>query len=204
MRIRSEALPYVLLPAAVCAAAAAAGHVAIATGTGVVALLLGAFFRDPQRFSDAAANAILAPADGRVVDVDEQSRVIAIFLSIFSVHITRAPFAGKLRSWARVEGGNAFAFRESASHNARCVLSMETTVGPLELSLMAGAVARRVVQWVQPGRDLERGERVALIKFGSRVELHLPHGCTAVVSVGDRVRAGETIVAEAHPMKEGS
>ena len=204
MLIRSEALPYVFPPAAVCAAATAAGYVGIATGAGIVALLLAAFFRDPQRFSDAAANAILAPADGKVVDVDEHSRMIVIFLSIFNVHITRAPFAGKLCSWERVEGGYAFAFRESASHNARCVLSMETTVGPLELSLMGGAVARRIVQWVQPGRDLERGERVALIKFGSRAELRLPRGCVAMVSVGDRVRAGETIVAEARPTKEGS
>ena len=204
MLIRSEALPYVFLPAAVCAAAAAAGHVGIATGAGVVGLLLGAFFRDPQRFSEAGANAILAPVDGMVVEVDEHSRLIAIFLSIFNVHVTRAPFAGNLRSWERVEGGYAFAFRESASHNARSVLSMETAVGPLELSLMAGAVARRVVQWVQPGRDLERGERVALIKFGSRAELRLPHCCVAVVSVGDRVRAGETIVAEARPTKEDS
>ena len=115
-----------------------------------------------------------------------------------------APFAGELRSWQRVGGGYAFAFRKSASHNARSVLSMATAVGPLELSLMAGAVARRVVQWVQPGRELERGERLALIKFGSRAELRLPRGCVAVVSVGDQVRAGETIVALARATKEDS
>ncbi len=204
MLIRSEALPYVLLPAVVGAVAAATGHPVVGTGAGLVALLLGAFFRDPQRVSDAPANAILAPADGRVVEVDESSGVIAIFLSIFNVHITRAPFAGELRSWDRIEGGYAFAFRESASHNARCVLSMETAAGRLELSLMAGAVARRVVQWVQPGQELERGERVALIKFGSRAELRLPRGCVPVVSVGERTRAGVTIVAEARAPKGDS
>lgn len=198
MSIRSAALPYVL-PAAVAAALlGAAGYLWFALAAAALAVSLGAFFRDPSRQSDSSPECVLSPADGRVVGAatDRGGAEIAIFLSVFNVHVTRAPMDGELIEWERIGGGYAMAFRESATHNARHRVAFATPRGKVELSLIAGAVARRVVPFVFPPTSLRRGERIALIKFGSRAELRLPPGYVAVVSVGDRVRAGETIVAE--------
>jgi phosphatidylserine decarboxylase len=132
-----------------------------------------------------------------VVEVlaDERGVQVAIFLSVFNVHVTRAPLAGRLLQWERIDGGYAMAFRAAASHNARHRVVIDTPRGQVELSLIAGAVARRVVPFVAPPDTLERGQRIALIKFGSRAELRLPAGYSAVVSVGDRVRAGLSVIA---------
>lgn len=197
MPIRSEALPYLLPLVLVCAGAVAAGSVAVAAAAGVAALGLGAFFRDPERSTSAGPEAVLAPADGRVLAVERGERhlEIAIFLSLFNVHVTRSPLSGSLRRRERFAGGYAPAFRPKASQNARVCFTIDSDLGPVELSLIAGVAARRVVPWVNAGDLLGRGQRIALIKFGSRAELRLPVDCAAVVSVGDRVRAGETVIA---------
>lgn len=199
MFIRSEALPYVLPGAVAAAVAAAAGQLWVALALALSAAALGAFFRDPERISKCPPGAVLSPADGRVVEVndDEGGTRVAIFLSVFNVHVTRAPLGGRLLEWERIAGGYAMAFRSAASHNARHRVFIDAPRGKVELSLMAGAVARRVVPFVAPPEELTRGQRIALIKFGSRAELRLPPGYTAVVSVGDRVRAGESVIAEA-------
>ncbi len=201
MSIRSEALPYVLPGAVAAAVAAAAGELFPALGLALLAAALGAFFRDPERHTDAPADAVLSPADGRVVEVHsgDGGVMLAIFLSVFNVHVTRAPLAGTLRQWERISGGYAMAFRPRAAHNARHRVQIDTESGAADLSLIAGAVARRVVPFVAPPQELARGQRIALIKFGSRAELRLPAGYTAVVSVGDRVRAGQTVIAEMTP-----
>jgi phosphatidylserine decarboxylase len=144
---------------------------------------------------------VLSPADGRVVEVraDDHGVQVAVFLSVFNVHVTRAPLAGRLLGWERVAGGYAMAFRNAASHNARHRVLLDTAGGRVELSLMAGAVARRIVPFVAPPQTLARGQRIALIKFGSRAELRLPVGYLAVVSVGDRVRAGSSVIATLPP-----
>lgn len=197
MIVRSEALPYVLPPALVFAGAAAAGEAGIAVAAAMLTLALAAFFRDPERSSSAPPDAILAPADGRVLEVSEGEGYldIAIFLSLFNVHVTRSPLAGMLRSRERLDGGHAPAFRAAASENARVRFDIESDLGRAELSLFAGVAARRVVPWARAGEPLGRGERIAIIQFGSRAELRLPADCTPVVSVGDRVRAGETVIA---------
>lgn len=197
MPIRSEALPYALPGAVAAAVAAAFGAPWIALALAFLAVVLAAFFRDPERHADAPSAAVLSPADGRVVEVvrDDRGLLIAIFLSVFNVHVTRSPVDGRLRAWERIAGGYAMAFRDAASQNARHLLRIDTPGGRVELSLIAGAVARRVVPFFAAPADLARGERIALIKFGSRAELLLPADHSAVVSVGDRVRAGQTVVA---------
>ena len=199
MSIRSEALPYVLPGALAAAVAAAAGQLWAALALALSAAALGAFFRDPERSSERPPGAVLSPADGRVVEVndDADGTQVAIFLSVFNVHVTRAPLGGRLLEWERIAGGYAMAFRPAASHNARHRVFIDASRGKVELSLMAGALARRVVPFVAPPEELTRGQRIALIKFGSRAELRLPAGYSAVVSVGDRVRAGESVIAEA-------
>jgi len=197
MHIRSEALAYTLPGAVAAAIAAAAGRPWLACTLALLAIALGAFFRDPERSAEAPPGAVLSPADGRVVEVraGDDGLHLAIFLSVFNVHVTRSPLAGELRVWERIAGGYAMAFRSAASHNARHRVVLETAHGAVELSLIAGAVARRVVPFVAPPERLRRGQRIALIKFGSRAELHLPADYSAVVSVGDRVRAGLTVIA---------
>jgi phosphatidylserine decarboxylase len=199
MFFRSEALPYVLPGAIAAAAAASTGHGVTGLILALLASLLVAFFRDPKRESDNPPNCVLSPADGKVVEVKsgEGGLKIAIFLSVFNVHVTRSPLAGRLIEWKRITGGYAMAFRKQASNNARHRAIIESPRGNVELSLIAGAVARRVVPFVIPPKELERGEPIALIKFGSRTELRLPAGYSAVVSVKEKVRAGETIIAEA-------
>jgi len=199
MSIRSEALPYALPGAFAAAIAASTGHFWIAAALALLAAALGAFFRDPERPASGPPEAVLSPADGRVIEVrsDERGVELAIFLSVFNVHVTRSPLAGRLLEWERITGGYAMAFRDAATHNARHRVLLESAHGEVELSLIAGAVARRVVPFVAPPQDLARGQRIALIKFGSRAELRLPAGYAAVVSVGDRVRAGETVIANA-------
>ncbi len=198
MSIRSAALPYVLPAAVASAVLAAAGHLLLAAAGGILAICLGAFFRDPERQSDSPSHCVLSPADGRVVEVRQHDGGVdlAIFLSVFNVHVTRSPVGGELTEWERIDGGYAMAFRDAASQNARHRVLIDTPTGAVELSLIAGAVARRVMPFVAPPAALRRGERIALIKFGSRAELRLPKGHAAVVSVGDHVRAGETVIAE--------
>lgn len=199
MSIRSEALPYVLPGAFAAALAGALGNIWWALALAGAAASLGAFFRDPKRHSDSSSACILSPADGRVVAVEANAAgvEIAIFLSVFNVHVARSPVDGELRDWERIAGGYAMAFRDAASHNARHRVLIDAPGGRVELSLIAGAVARRVVPFVFPPSSLRRGQRIALIKFGSRAELRLPAGHVAVVSVGEHVRAGETVIAEA-------
>ncbi len=198
MFFRSEALPYVFPGALAAAVVASMGYGVVALLLALLAASLGAFFRDPERQSDDPPNCVLSPADGRVVEVKSGDRgvEIAIFLSVFNVHVTRSPVAGRLVEWRRIAGGYAMAFRERASDNARHRVIIESQGGNVELSLIAGALARRIVPFVAPPAELERGERMALIKFGSRAELRLPAGYSAVVSVGEQVRAGQTVVAE--------
>jgi phosphatidylserine decarboxylase len=201
MQIRSEALPFVLPPAVIAAAAAAVGSPVVTICAAVLAVGMGAFFRDPDRASDAMPGAVLAPADGRIVDVQTTDRdvEIAIFLSLWNVHVTRSPVAGRLTSCARFDGGYEAAFKPSASNNSRCALSIDTPVGTVVVTMISGAVARRIHTWVAPRDNLSRGQRIGLIRFGSRTEIVLPASSAPRVSVGDHVRAGETVIASTSP-----
>ena len=138
---RSEALPYVLPVALGAAATASTGYELAALAFALLATSLAAFFRDPERESDDPPNCILSPADGKVVEVSSSDNgvKIAIFLSIFNVHVTRSPLAGQLIEWKRIMGGSAMAFREHASNNARHRAVIESPLGKVELSLIAGA-----------------------------------------------------------------
>jgi len=201
MQIRSEALPYVLPPAVVAAAAVAVGAPLVTLVAILIAVAMGSFFRDPQRSSDAAPNAVLAPADGRILDVRSNDREleITIFLAIWNVHVTRSPVPGQLLKCERFSGSHDAAYKPSASNNARCALSIDSPFGPIVVTMISGAVARRIHTWVGPGDRLERAQRIGLIRFGSRTEIVLPAGSEPRVSIGERVRAGESVIASAPP-----
>jgi len=200
----------------------ALGGLAAAWGLPALALpllALGAFslsfFRDPERAIPAEPGAIVAPADGTVTDVtdvDEPEFLrgpatrIGIFLSVFNVHVNRAPVAGAVELVRHVPGGFRDARRaeEASRVNEANLLGLradDAAGAPVLVRQIAGAIARRIVCEARPGQRLERGQRYGMIKFGSRTELFLPRGAgfQAAVRVGDRVRGGATVVARPAP-----
>ncbi len=166
------------------------------------------FFRDPEARVPTGAGVYLAPAHGRVDVIDEvedpvflkgRARRISLFLSVFDVHVQRAPVAGEVVFSRYTQGRFLNALRtDSAGANENLYLGLVSTERPGErvgVRLIAGWIARRIVSWVTVGDRVARGERIGLIQFGSRVELLLPLEVEVVVPLGARVRAGETVVA---------
>ena len=163
-----------------------------------LALVMLNFFRDPER--PGTAPGILAPADGVVQSIDEwedgRTRV-ATFMNPFNVHVNRAPLAGRVVSVEHVAGGFVPAFNKESERNERVVWQFETEVGEIELHQIAGTVARRIVPYLTAGAKVAKGERIGIIRLGSRVDVYLPPGIEPAVKVGDRMVAGETVLARA-------
>jgi phosphatidylserine decarboxylase len=151
------------------------------------------FFRDPDRVPGEGR--ILSPADGVVQSIDSwpdgRTRV-AIFMSPLNVHVNRAPLAGTVTSVQHVAGGFLPAFNKDSDQNERVVWHFETALGDIEMVQIAGAVARRIVPYVNVGDKLSQTERIGLIRFGSRVDIYLPEGISPAVTVGDKTVAGVT------------
>jgi phosphatidylserine decarboxylase len=153
------------------------------------------FFRDPDRKTPGDPNGLVSPADGRIIRADGAR--ISIFMNVFNVHVCRAPVGGRVTSVAHEPGRFLAAMKAEASEqNERTTIVVQPPVGPpVTFVLVAGLIARRIVCRVDAGRELVAGERVGIIRFGSRVDLDLPTGTLPAVRLGDRVVAGETIVA---------
>lgn len=163
-----------------------------------------AFFRNPSRATPPEPDAVVAPADGKVIDVGEteledgrKALRIGIFLSVFDVHVNRAPVAGRVLSLARSGTQFIAAFDSAAvSRNVQLALELETATGVrVRVVQITGLIARRIVCDVRPGEWLERGARYGLIRFGSRADVLLPLDAQPQVAIGDRVRGGRSIVA---------
>ena len=162
------------------------------------------FFRDPERTIPPEPGLIVAPADGKVVLVEEvaeeeflrgPARRVATFMNIFDVHVNRAPVAGAVAEMQHRPGGYRAAFRREAAGNEQQVLVLDDEAGHRVLMIqIAGLLARRIVPFVQPGQQLARGERIGMICFGSRVDLYLPPEVDIRVKVGDRLKAGSSII----------
>lgn len=170
------------------------------------------FFRDPDRRGPADADAIVSPADGVVCHVGRVAPPaeygvdraaaggmtrVSVFMNIFNVHVNRAPASGRVTRVVYRPGRFFNASLDKASaHNERCALVLELADGrPMIVVQIAGLVARRIVCRAGANADLARGERFGMIRFGSRVEVYLPPGAAPSVGVGDRVLAGETVIA---------
>ena len=163
------------------------------------------FFRDPKRPSPDGDGLFLSPADGRVVEVHEgqeprflegEGLKIGIFMSLLDVHVNRAPVAGQVVVVEHVPGQFLQAFRPEASEvNEHNLVGLKTRYGRVLVKQIAGIMARRVVCWVRPRESLEAGDRLGIVKFGSRVDLYLPPGVSPAVRVGDWARAGVTVIA---------
>jgi phosphatidylserine decarboxylase len=170
----------------------------------LLAVLVLNFFRDPDRTLPADPFVIVSPADGRVVQIADESfagrpvRRVSIFMSPLDVHVNRSPAAGIIREVTYHRGRFHVASEERASRdNEQNVFTLDTLAGPIVVKQIAGLVARRIVFWKRVGDNLKRGERVGLIKFGSRVDVLLNAGIELRVKTGDRVRAGSTALARA-------
>ena len=173
---------------------------------GVVLVLLGlfvfSFFRDPDRVVPSEAGLIVAPADGRIVVVkdenykDRPGKRISIFLAIWNVHVNRAPAAGKITQLDYKPGKFLAAWQENASvQNEQNVFTQTTEHGEIIYKQIAGWVARRVVAWKKAGDSVTRGERIGLVRFGSRVDLWLPAEAEVIVKVGENVKGGSSVLA---------
>ena len=187
------------------------GVVSALLGWGVLAVVFLAasafvafFFRNPAREGPKDPRAVLAPADGRVIEVGEieeengRKRLrIGVFLSVFDVHVNRAPVAGRVIAIER--GGSRFlaAFdRRAERENVRCAMTLETAAGVrVGVVQIAGLIARRIVCQPRVGEWLERGVRYGLIRFGSRTDVWLPPEAEPRVAAGDRVRGGASVIA---------
>ncbi len=160
------------------------------------------FFRDPDRVPPPAPDAVVSPADGRVVEVVEEfldgegGRRISIFLSVWDVHVNRAPVAGTIRRIDYKPGKFYAALRARASlENEQNVIRVSTPRGDMVFKQIAGWIARRVLCWKSANQPVALGERIGMIRFGSRVDLWLPLAAEIVVKRGDRVTGGDTLVA---------
>jgi phosphatidylserine decarboxylase len=161
------------------------------------------FFRDPDRVIPTDPSAVVSPADGHVVEIVDEllgaqpGRRISIFLSIWDVHVQRAPVAGRIASVVYRPGKFYAALRKAASEkNEQNVIAVQTPGGTLVFKQIAGAIARRVLCWKRVDDKVALGERVGMIRFGSRVDLWLPEAAEVLVRRGQFVRGGSSVLAK--------
>ena len=165
---------------------------------------IAAFFRDPEREVPADPRAIVAASDGRVLSVEHVTEErfggeflrIAVFLSVLDVHVNRVPVAGRVTDYFVEEGGYANAMTAAAEHNVAAYTVLDTEQGTVVVAQRTGLIARRIVQRTPIGTVVARGERMGLIRFGSRTDVYLPAGrATPAVTVNDRVVGASSVIA---------
>ncbi len=203
--IAKPGYPFIFASAFVTAVFALIGFAVLTLISLLATLFICYFFRDPDRVTPDGENVIVSPADGRVVHASEVKSnpfidgpciQVGIFMNLFNVHVNRIPCAGEIEQIRYTPGRFYAADKDAAStHNEHNALILKTprdhVVGVVQI---AGLVARRILCWAQNGEDLRAGQRFGMICFGSRVDLYLPVGTSLSVSVGDRVKAGTSII----------
>jgi phosphatidylserine decarboxylase len=159
------------------------------------------FFRDPERAVPVVLNGVLAPADGRVLAVEDAvdpfvgpAVRVTIFLSPLDVHVNRAPIAGVVTDAVYTSGRFVAAYDPAAESNERCAVRLQGEHARVTIVQIAGVVARRIVCRVGPGDKLAAGERFGMIRFGSRTDCYMPRGTEVTVRVGEHVRGGQTVI----------
>jgi phosphatidylserine decarboxylase len=174
-----------------------------------LALFVFSFFRDPERVIPSDPGAIVSPGDGRVVVVTDEEdsgrpgKRISIFLAVWNVHVNRAPAAGVITKLEYRPGKFLAAMRERAStENEQNVFTLSTDAGEMVFKQIAGLIARRVVSWKKQGERVARGERIGLVRFGSRVDVWVPEDAEILVKLGDNVKGGASVLAS-WPKKTG-
>lgn len=205
MPIAREGWPYILTLLALGAGAVLLRWPWVALPLVVLATFVAFFFRDPERRVPVGEGVVVSPADGRVVrivpaaegnPIGPGATQLSIFLSIFNVHVNRAPIAGRIADVVYNKGAFLPAFDDKASlKNEQNRATIEGPGGRVAFTQIAGLIARRIVFSKKTGDAVAAGERVGLIKFGSRVDVFLPAGTELRVQVGEHVAGGETVLA---------
>ncbi len=171
-----------------------------------ITLFIVWFFRNPERKIPSGQNLVISPADGKIIDVSDgvegrilKSRMlkISIFMNVFNVHVNRIPCSGRIFDILYNPGKFISASREKASlKNEQNAVVLETPAGDKILFIqIAGLIARRIVCWIKKGESVKMGQRFGLIRFGSRVDVYLPTDADVKVSMGQKVKGGESILA---------
>lgn len=191
--------------AAVLLAAGTAAWPPLAAPLGLLLVFVLQFFRDPRRSIPAQPGAVVAPADGRVIEVgpardpllERPAQKISVFMNVFNVHANRVPAAGEIVAAKYTPGRflNAALDKASAENEANALAVRTAAAQEVTFVQIAGLVARRIMSYVKTGDRVSRGQRYGFIRFGSRVDVYLPEDAEIRVAPGDRVRGGEDIVA---------
>ena len=179
------------------------GHPLAAAVLGAATLFVLQFFRDPERTPEGGDDTIVSPADGTVLSVAEAPeapagarRRLSVFMSVFNCHVNRAPVSGRLGDYEYIRGRMDAAFSDKAStDNEQNRITLIAGPGSITFKQIAGALARRIIFYPRVGDELARGQRIGLIRFGSRVDLFVPDGAEVLVKKGDKLKAGRTAVA---------
>ncbi len=200
-----EGMPFIFLTTVATLTFALIGCWPMAVLLLAVLFLVLNFFRDPERVVPQNAGAAVSPADGRIIKIEpmsdpltgEERTAVCVFMNVFNVHVNRMPVAGRI---ARISyfGGKFLnaSFDKASTDNERNAMLIEDRDGKQwTMVQIAGLIARRIICWGEEGDELVRGQRFGLIKFGSRVDLYLPAGYAPAVRVGEKVFAGQTILA---------
>ncbi len=204
-----EGWPFIALALGAALAVAVFAGLAWSVPLWIVAAFVVQFFRDPARSFEAAANAVISPADGRVVVVEKardpylerDALKVSVFMNVFNVHSNRVPVDGEVRE-IRYFPGRFFnaAIDKASSENERNLMVIDTADGTRVACVqIAGLIARRILCYARPGDRVERGQRFGFIRFGSRVDLYLPPDAIPRAALGDVVHAGQTVLAELVP-----
>lgn len=204
VKIAPEGYPFVTATALAATATFIFGGMLIALPLLAVTLFMLYFFRDPERWIPEGASIFVAPADGKVILVEHvqetahiggSALMVSIFMSPLDVHVNRAPCDGRVEAVLHRPGTFISAFKHEASlQNESITMVLSSRQGKIVVRQVAGFVARRAVCRVVPGDTLKKGDRYGIIKFSSRVDLYLPDATQLRVRLGDRVRAGESVL----------
>jgi phosphatidylserine decarboxylase len=206
MKVARDGLKFILPAAVLALAFLALGWWPLFAFCLIVCGAFVFFFRDPERVPPPGDGLLVAPADGRILAVaspvsrpglDPPVTRITIFLSLYDVHVTRSPVSGTVGSVDYRAGKFLPAYRpEAGEHNESCALDIRG--GPVDVHLrqIVGVAARRIKCFVKPSDRVVRGQRIGLMYFGSRIELDLPAGVDLKVGPNDKIRAGESVIAE--------
>lgn len=170
----------------------------------LLALFIAYFFRNPEREISTDASLVLSPADGHVslvkpMDATDPAagNVVSIFLSVFDVHVNRTPISGRITKVTYQKGKFLNALNQRSSvENEQNIITVQNELLTITFSQIAGVIARRIVFWKKIGDTLSPGERIGLIKFGSRTDLFLPPKVEIVVKKGDRVIGGKSVIGK--------
>jgi phosphatidylserine decarboxylase len=202
--VASEGWPFIVIPAAIAAGLVLTGRRRLAVPFAGAALASLGFFRDPERRIPWIPGSVLSPADGRVRSVDEAiddfvgpAVRVSIFLSPVDVHVNRAPIAGRVVATRYRPGKFVPAYKADAGEVNECMtIHLQGDRARVTVMQIAGVVARRIVCRVTEEDKVEAGQRIGMIRFGSRTDCYMPHGTVVRVEPGEKVVGGMTVIGE--------